>query len=244
MKIALIGYGKMGQAIHSLAANHQVIIIDPNHPDANFTEINSDSLQGIDVAIDFTHPDCIMSNIEAVVTNGTNLVVGTTGWYDQMDKVQELVNQNGVGFLWASNFSIGVHMFWRILEKAAQEFANHPEYDVFGHEFHHNQKADSPSGTARSTAEIVLENSPSKSEISYETSHQKIEPTTLHFSSTRGGNVPGTHSIYFDSEADTIEITHTARSRHGFALGAVKCAEWLQGKTGFFTIEDYLNQNS
>lgn len=241
MKIALIGYGKMGQVIHTLCTDHEVVIIDPNSPDANFNEINAESLEGVDVAIDFTHPDVIMDNIKNITENGTNLVVGTTGWYDKMDEVKEMVTQNNVGFLWASNFSISVHMFWRILEKAAQEFAAHPDYDVFGHEFHHNQKADSPSGTAKSTAEIVLENSPTKTEISYETSHEKINPSTLHFSSTRGGKIPGTHSIFFDSDADQVEITHTARNREGFALGSVKCAEWLKGKTGFFTIEDYLN---
>ncbi len=175
-----------------------------------------------------------------MAATGTNLVMGTTGWYDEMTRVREIVEDSGIGFLWASNFSIGVHMFWKVLEEASKQFAKFPEYDVFGHEFHHNMKADSPSGTAKSTAEIVLKNSPGKKEISYETQHEKVSPETLHFSSTRGGKIPGTHSVYFDSAADTVEITHTARSREGFASGALRCAQWLNGKTGFFTIEDYL----
>jgi 4-hydroxy-tetrahydrodipicolinate reductase len=243
MKIALIGYGKMGQEIHKLCTEHEVVIIDPKYSEANYQEISANSLEGVDVAIDFSHPDCIMSNIHKVAEYGTNLVVGTTGWYDKMEEVKELANQKNIGLLWASNFSIGVHMFWRILEKASQEFATHPEYDVFGHEFHHNQKADSPSGTAKSTAEIVLKNSPKKSKISYETSHETIPANTLHFTSTRGGQIPGTHTIFFDSQADNIEIKHTARNREGFALGAIKCAQWLNKKTGFFTIDDYLNSN-
>ena len=114
------------------------------------------------------------------------------------------------------------------------------DYDVFGHEFHHNQKADSPSGTARSTAQILLNILDRKTTLVTEELNRKIEPSELHFSSTRGGSIPGTHSVYFDSQADTIEIRHTARSRSGFASGALRSAEWLQGKTGFFSIEDYL----
>lgn len=241
MKIALIGYGRMGQQIHSLAANHQVIIIDPHHSDANFTEINSDSLQGVDVAIDFTHPDTALSNLEAVAATGTNLVMGTTGWYDQVDQAKAIVEKSGIGFIYSPNYAIGVNLFWKIVAAAAKDFAKFNEYDVFGHEFHHTAKADSPSGTAIIAAEKVLENTPNKNQISYETSHGPIDPTTLHFSSTRGGKVPGTHSIFFDSEADTVEITHNSRSRQGFASGALRCAEWLQDKTGFYAFDDYLN---
>lgn len=242
MKIALIGYGKMGQIIHTLCTKHEVVIIDPKHEHANFKKINTESLEGVDVAIDFTHPDCILENIEKVASNGTNLIVGTTGWYDQLDKVKEMTSQNNIGLLYSANFAIGVNLFWKIISEAAKDFAKFDEYDVFGHEFHHTAKADSPSGTGIIAAQKVLENTPYKTKISYETQHGKIAPETLHFTSTRGGKVPGTHSIYFDSDADTIEITHNSRSRNGFAAGALKCAEWLKDKKGFFTIDDYLNE--
>jgi len=252
MNIALIGFGKMGQEIANLSNDHQIrIIVDPDQTD-NLSEkanelsatlcnsIEEADFEEIDVAIEFTHPSVCLDNIKALAEKGVNIVVGTTGWYDHMEEVQKIAKKSGIGLLWASNFSIGVHLFWRIVTRGAEVMNSFEEYDAFGHEFHHNQKADSPSGTARTTAEILVNNLDRKDTIATETMDRKIKPNELHFTSTRGGNINGTHQVLFDSPADTIEIKHTARNRSGFASGALKCAEWLKGRTGFFSIEDYL----
>lgn len=248
MKLTLLGYGKMGQTIHKLLTQFTEIelisIIDSAHPNATHTEISTESLADTNLVIDFTHPTVAISNTEKIleINPKIKIVMGTTGWYDDTEYLKNLITQKLGGFLYTSNFSIGVHQFWKLVEHASKQFANFSdEYDVFGHEYHHNQKADSPSGTAKVAAETILANFPAKKTIQYETSHEKIDPTQLHYTSTRGGNIPGTHSVFFDSMADTIEITHTARNREGFALGAIKCALWLQDKVGFYTIEDYLN---
>ena len=239
MNIALVGYGKMGQEIERLAQEEHTIsiIVDPTKDTKSPEEAD---FSDIDVAIDFTHPSVILNNIKTYCEKGVNVVVGTTGWYDELDSAREQVEKAGIGLLWASNFSIGVHLFWKMVERGAELMNHFDEYDVFGHEFHHNQKADSPSGTARSTGELLLGKIDRKTKLITEEITRKIEPHELHFSSTRGGNIPGTHSVYFDSPADTIEIKHTARNRLGFANGAVRCAEWLKEKAGFFSIEDYL----
>jgi len=239
MNIALVGYGKMGREIERLAeGKHSIILkIDPtldihSPADADFSNV--------DVAIDFTHPSVILDNIKTYCDKKVNVVIGTTGWIEEMEKVRAHVQAAGIGFLWASNFSIGVHLFWEMVRRGGELMNRFDDYDACGHEFHHNQKADSPSGTARSTAQILLETLDRKTTLVTKELNRKIEPNELHFSSTRGGSIPGTHSVYFDSPADTIEIKHTARNRSGFASGALLCAEWLKGKTGFFSIEDYL----
>jgi 4-hydroxy-tetrahydrodipicolinate reductase len=254
MKIALIGFGRMGQTIANLAGNkHQIrLIVDHDSNDANSQRANQlDAVlvediatadwTDVDVAIEFTHPESVMKNVKLLCENGVNTVIGTTGWYDQMEQVEGWTKEHGNGVLWASNFSIGVHLFWEMVRRGAEVMNAFPEYDAFTHEYHHNQKADSPSGTALSTAKLVLENLDRKTELCTETlSDRPIKPEELHVSSTRGGSVPGTHSVFFDSPADQIEIKHTARNREGFARGAIKCAEWVNGKSGFYSIEDYL----
>lgn len=242
--ITLIGYGKMGQIIHKLIQHEFPQISDTYIIDEN-DEINQATTTKSDVYIDFSHPSAFVSNIEKLFTvnPSAKIVVGTTGWYQDLEKVKNLIAQNPESALiYSGNFSIGVNLFWKVIAKAAEEFNNYSDlYDVFGHELHHNQKADSPSGTAKQTAEILLKNSPTKKQIKYDLAAEKINPTDLHFTSTRGGNIIGVHSAYFDSEADTIEITHTARNREGFALGAIKAALWVKNKTGFFTIDDFIN---
>ncbi|MDP2625151.1 MAG: 4-hydroxy-tetrahydrodipicolinate reductase [Candidatus Peregrinibacteria bacterium] len=245
MNIALIGYGRMGREIHRLAGDQTIsMIVDPNET-SNSTEnliqsLSEANFDEIDVAIDFTHPSTILDNMKLYCDKKVNVVIGTTGWYEHLDEVQGWVEEAGIGLLWASNFSIGVHLFWKMVQRGGELMNHFDEYDAFGHEYHHNQKADSPSGTARSTAKILIDTLDRKTEIATEMLDRKIEPNELHFSSTRGGNIPGTHSVFFDSPADTIEIKHTARNRSGFASGSLLCAEWLKGKSGFFSIEDYL----
>ncbi|MDP7115484.1 MAG: 4-hydroxy-tetrahydrodipicolinate reductase [Candidatus Woesearchaeota archaeon] len=243
LKIALIGYGKMGKEIEQIAIDrgHTIVsTIDPNNKEAQFKKIDDKSLKGVDVCIDFTHPDCAVQNVEIIADHGVNLVLGTTGWYDQMDRVRSIVQDKNIGFMWASNFSIGVNMFFRVVDAASQLVDKVPEYDVGGYEFHHNQKADSPSGTAKSIAELIVKNIKRKKTINYDRVDRSIKPNELQFSSVRVGNVPGTHSVLFDSAADTIELKHTARNRGGFALGAVMAAEFVHKKKGFFEIDQLM----
>lgn len=241
MNIALIGYGKMGQEIERQAKELHTIALKVD-PLLQIQTPEDTDFSNIDVAIDFTHPSVILKNITLYCEKKVNVVIGTTGWTDHLEQVRGQVEQAGIGLLWGSNFSIGVHLFWEMVRRSGELMNHFNEYDVFGHEFHHNQKADAPSGTARSTAEILLNTLDRKTTLLTHSPDRKIAPHELEFSSTRGGAVPGTHSIYFDSAADTIELTHTARNRSGFAIGALRCAEWIQNKKGFFSIEDYIKE--
>lgn len=245
MNIAILGYGKMGHEIEKAAKSRGISVtatIDPNNSEASCQEISAESLKGADVVIDFTHPGALVENVKKVAVLKKNMLVGTTGWYDQLDEVREIVKDSGIGFIYSSNFSVGVSMFFRMVEEAAKLVDKVPAYDAFGYELHHSQKADSPSGTAKTLAETLAANIKRKSKINYDRVNRKISPDELHFASIRAGSIPGTHVVGFDSEADTIELKHTARSRAGFALGAVLAAEWLHGKKGFFEMKDFVNE--
>jgi len=243
--IALIGYGKMGQMVHRFAtAKGHIItaIVDPYGGENCHKEITAEVLSGADVCIDFSQPQTAVANIEQMAALGKNMVIGTTGWYKQMDEVKQLVEQHRVGLIWSGNFSIGVNALFRIVGYAAWVFNNLPDYDVLGHEFHHKGKADSPSGTAVMLGKILQETLDRKQKLVVDKLDRKIEPDEIHFSSSRGGSIPGTHLIMFDSPVDTIEIKHTARGREGFAAGAVLAAEFIQGKTGFYGIDDLMDE--
>ena len=245
MKICLVGYGKMGKIIEEIAIErkHEIVsIIDPKEEKANFKEISKEAVEKADVCIDFTHPSVAIKNIEALSELGKKIVVGTTGWYNEIPKVKEIVEKNQNGLIYASNFSIGMNILFKVTEFSAKLFDKFPNYDVAGIEYHHNKKADSPSGTARTLAEILKNNIERKTKINYDKIDRQIESNELHFASLRIGSVPGTHKIVFDSKADTIEINHTARSREGFALGAVIASEWINNKNGFYSIEDLMNE--
>lgn len=242
MNIAIIGYGKMGHEIEKAAEAKGIAVrtIDPNASDAGFKEINEESMRDIGVCVDFSHPDAVIRNIEKAAKFKKNIVVGTTGWYGSMDKVKRIVKDFGIGLIWSGNFSIGVNAYFKIIEQAAKIMNNIKDYDVFVHEFHHSQKADSPSGTAVMIGKIITKNMERKNKVVTEELKRKIEPNELHISSTRGGSIPGTHIVGFDSAADIIELKHTARSRQGFAVGAVMAAEWINGKKGFYGIDDMM----
>ena len=242
MDIAIIGYGKMGHEIERIARARGVNVrtIDPNEPSANYKQINEESMQNVDVCVDFTHPSAVIGNIEKIAKFRKNIVVGTTGWYDKTDKVRKIVENAKIGLIWSGNFSIGVNIYFKVIENAARIMNKFNDYDIFVHEFHHNKKADSPSGTAVMIGKIIVDNIERKKKIVTEELKRKIEPDELHISSTRCGTIPGTHTVGFDSSADTIELTHTARSREGFALGAVTAAQWIQGKKGFYDINDMM----
>ncbi|MBN1219002.1 MAG: 4-hydroxy-tetrahydrodipicolinate reductase [Anaerolineae bacterium] len=242
-RLALIGYGKMGKIIETLATakgHHITAVVDP-YAEGCFQKITQEALSGADVCIDFTHPQVVVSNIEQMAALGKNMVIGTTGWYNQIDKVKQVVNANQVGLIWSGNFSIGVNALFKIVAYAARVFNNLPDYDVLGHEVHHKNKADSPSGTATMLGRILLDNIQRKQKLVYKMLDRKIEPDELHFSSSRGGAIPGTHLIMFDSAVDTIEIKHTARGREGFAAGALMATEFIQHKIGFYNINDLMD---
>jgi len=243
MKIALIGFGKMGQAVYKLALEkgHNVeLVIDHKHERANLPELSPEKLEGIDVAIDFSNGKSVLKHLNICKENGVNLIIGSTGWYDQMPQIKEIVEKSKIGFLWSSNFSIGINIYYKIVEAGSKLINKFEEYDVWGHEIHHHNKADSPSGTAKILGEILLENIDRKTTIIDEKLDRKIHKNEIHFSSVRGGAVNFAHDIGFDSAADTITISHSARNRDGYALGAVKVAEWLNGKNGFFEMDDFL----
>ncbi len=242
MNLALIGHGKMGKEVERVAHDRgfkivKIFEVDEN-PDA--TALTKEALKSVDVCIDFSSPEAVLNNIEAVADAGKNIVVGTTGWYDRLDYVRKLVKEKKIGFLYASNFSLGVNIFNQIVMDAAHLLEKYPQYDVAISEIHHKGKADSPSGTALSLGSAVLQAIKRKSELVSETQHGAIKPHQLHVTSTRVGTVTGRHTVLFDSEADMIELVHTAKNRTGFALGAIVAAEWLKGKKGFYTMRDVL----
>lgn len=245
MKIGIIGYGQMGKMIEEVAKNKNIevaAIIDPKAEGVTHKEISSDSLKDVDVVIDFTHPSVIMDNIKKYCDIKVNAVIGTTGWYDNMDEVKSFVKEAGIGLIWSGNFSIGVNLFFEMIKSAAQIINKVEDYDILGLEYHHNLKADSPSGTMNMIGKILIDNIDRKSKLVYDKLDRKIESDELHLASVRGGSIPGTHEIDFDSKADTITLKHTARSRIGFASGAVLASKFLYEKKGFFEIKDMINE--
>lgn len=223
MNIALFGYGAMGKEIERVAIvlghtiEHRFDISSPV-PTTGWSA---------DCAIDFSHASAVFDVAQTCIDNHVPLVIGTTGWNQHKENLSTLIAQSGIRAVYGSNFSVGMQLFLRIVQRASQLLNSTSEYDVFLHELHHHRKKDSPSGTALSIAECVLHEIERKQTIFTETSHDMIEPSALHVTSTRGGEIAGTHTVYADSIADTIELTHRAKNRAGFALGAVKAGEWL-----------------
>lgn len=233
MRIALIGYGKMGKEIEAaaLAAGDTIVQkFDIDRP------ADVESLKDADVCIEFSTPQTVVSNIHLALKAQKDIVVGTTGWYDQLPELKNQVANSGL--LYSANFSVGVNLYFRIVAAAAELMRNAPDYDPYVHELHHRQKADSPSGTALRVADILMKRVDRKKTIVTQRMDGKIAPDALHVTSTRVGTFAGTHTVGFDSEADLIEITHTARSRKGFALGALRAAHWLHGRKGVYTMDD------
>jgi 4-hydroxy-tetrahydrodipicolinate reductase len=233
MKIALIGFGKMGREIDSIAREQGETISCVFEIDR---VVRPEALSDVDVCIEFSTPDAVRGNIQAAVEAGKDIVVGTTGWYEHLPEVRSSVQKSGL--LYSSNFSLGVNIFFRIVSRAAELMDNAPDYDPFIHEMHHRQKADSPSGTALHLSRLIVDRIDRKNEVLAEASKGKIPANALHVSSTRTGFVIGEHTVGFDSEADRIELRHVAKNRRGFALGALAAARWLRGRKGVFTMDD------
>ena len=244
MKIALIGFGQMGQLIAKLAKKRNievVSIIDPNNKKYS-DKIDETNIKKADVCIDFSVPEAIVSNIEILTAMEKNIVVGTTGWNDKMGYIRDIVTKKKTGLVYASNFSLGVNIFFKMIEYSSKLMDKIPDYDPYGLEMHHDKKVDSPSGTAKKLSSIVLSNIERKNKPQFNRINRKVEKDEFHFASIRAGNIPGIHKIAFDSAADTIELKHTARSREGFALGALKAANWLQNKSGFYNFHDIFEE--
>ena len=246
LKIAIVGYGKMGHAVEALAGKHNVeiaSIIDPSEKGATYNSITKESLSDVDIAIDFTSSTSALKNIDIISSLNKNIIIGTTGWYSNIQKVKEIVNNRNIGLVYSPNFSIGVNLFFQIVKNTAILFDKFPSYDPFIYEMHHNQKTDSPGGTAKKLGEIIITNVRRKKNLVYDKiDGRHIAPDELHVASIRAGYLPGTHVVGFDGEADTIELRHTARSRLGFAEGALFAAKWINGKKGFYSLEDIITE--
>jgi 4-hydroxy-tetrahydrodipicolinate reductase len=238
-KIAIVGYGAMGKTIETLAKDGGYVITDIFDKDY---PIDPTQTYDFDVAIDFTLPNTVLDNIKTLSNMGKNIIVGTTGWYAKADEVKAIVEQSGNALVWGSNFSIGVQMYFKIIRYASALVNNLDFYDVMLTEMHHKRKKDSPSGTAETMAKIVLENIDRKTDTEYETTHGEIDNSKLHVSSIRGGEITGTHTMYLDSLADTIELTHRAKNRTGFASGSLLAANWALGKKGFYSFDQILSE--
>ena len=236
MKIALIGYGKMGKTIEQIALNrgHQIVsIVDINNPE----EFQSDNFKSADVAFAFTTPATAFDNYMKSFAAGVPVVSGTTGWLDRIGEIKEKCAKEGKTFFYASNFSIGVNIFFALNKYLAKIMNNFPVYNISMTETHHIHKLDAPSGTAITLAEGILENVDRKERWTLETAQQ---PTDLPIHAIREGEVPGIHEVTYESDVDYISIKHDAKSRAGFALGAVVAAEFTAGKKGFLGMDDML----
>ncbi len=231
MNIALFGYGKMGKMIAQIAMqrNHSIVAkID----DAT----NTIDFENIDVAIDFSTPDVAFDNIKKCIENNTPIISGTTGWLEKYDQAVNLCQEKKGAFIYASNFSLGVNVFFELNSYLAKMMANLKDYGVRMEEIHHTQKLDAPSGTAISLAEGIIAQT-----AHHNWSMEKASEEEILITSKREGTVPGTHTITYESKVDAIDIKHTAHNREGFALGAVIASEWILGKTGVYSMKDVLN---
>jgi 4-hydroxy-tetrahydrodipicolinate reductase len=236
MKIALIGYGKMGHAIEEIALKkgHEIVLkitID------NVEDMTLENLQKADIAIEFTGPESAVENLQKCFEAGVPVVCGSTGWLNKWEEIVKMCNEKGGGLVYASNFSIGVNLFFELNTYLAKLMKDYDEYDVKMVEIHHTQKKDAPSGTAITLAEQIMQNIQHKKNWVNQPSNGKEE---LEIVSERIDPAPGTHKIRYTSAIDDIEIIHTAHNRIGFAGGAVKAAEFLQGKRGIFSMKDVL----
>lgn len=240
MKIALVGYGKMGRSIEALALEEGHEIVARIDPALGTNEISPASLRDAAVAIEFSTPQAAPDNLIALAGCGIDTVCGTTGWSERLPEVRQAVEAAGTGLLYASNFSLGVHLFFRAASALARSLQGSLDEEVAISETHHVHKVDRPSGTAITLAEGILKHLATKSRWARTPSEGEPDPTTLLISSVREGEVPGTHSVTFQGPDDSIELTHRARSRAGFTRGALAGAAWIPGRVGVFTMDDYL----
>jgi len=219
-RLAIVGYGKMGRLVEQLAPKYgfAVALKLDEFNNAGFEGITAENFRGVDVAIDFSIPAAVARNAQGIAALGVNIVIGTTGWLEQIDAVKAAVEENGIGLVWSPNFSVGVNAFLKLVAEAARLLASEAEYGAWAWEIHHSTKKDAPSGTLLKLVDEMKKAGYTRA---------------IDVGSNRAGAHPGTHEIGFDSAADTITLRHTARSREGFARGALKAAQWIVGKKGF-----------
>ena len=234
MKIALFGYGKMGKEIEQIALQrgHEIVL--------KINEGEQYDISIADIAIDFSVPNAALSNIVSCFKNNVPVISGTTGWLDDFDKAIDVCKENNGSFIYASNFSIGVNIFFELNKQLAKMMNSQKEYSINVEEIHHTKKLDTPSGTAITLAEGIINNT-SKRDWQLKERRTQINAETILIEAKRVPDVPGTHIISYESQIDSIEIKHTAHNRKGFALGAVIAAEWLNNKIGIYTMKDVLN---
>lgn len=239
MKIAIVGYGRMWQVVEKHAkerGDEIAAIIDPTQGTTKEDLLGKD----FDVIIEFCVPQVALENLTFYADNNFKVVMATTGWWDHLPEVEEMFTRSKGAIIWSGNFSLGVNLVYQMLDTISKMMNKFPEYDVMVHEFHHSGKADSPSGTLINMGDILLKNLDRKTKSEVNTLNTRpIQPEELHLTSTRGGYIPGTHQVIFDSVFDSIELKHTARTRDGFAVGSLICGEWLKDKQGFYTIQDF-----
>ena len=226
-RLAIVGYGKMGRLIEQLAPEYgfAVALKLDEFNNTNYEGITAENFRGVAVAVDFSIPSAVVENVERIAPLGVGIVVGTTGWAEHLARVKNAVEKHGIGLVWSPNYSIGVNVFSRLVAEAARLLAAQPEYGAWAWEIHHSTKKDAPSGTLLKLVEEMKAAGYSRA---------------IHVGSSRAGAHPGTHEIGFDSAADTITLRHTARSREGFARGALKAAQWIVGKKGFHEFREIL----
>ncbi|HYA98334.1 MAG TPA: dihydrodipicolinate reductase C-terminal domain-containing protein [Methylomirabilota bacterium] len=227
MNLALVGYGKMGRLVEQLAPQFGCSVVRrlDSKNNAGGAGINGENFRGVDVAVEFSTPEAAAANVEKLAGLGVATVTGTTGWFEGLPRVRSLVEQNGAGLVWSANYSVGMNAFMEIVSAAARQFAREADYGAWAWEMHHAAKKDAPSGTLVKLVEGMKQSGYTRA---------------VSVSSNRAGAVPGTHEIGFDSPADTITLRHTARNREGFARGALRAAQWIAGKKGFFEFREIL----
>lgn len=238
LTIALVGYGKMGKAIDAIAAENDCAVslrLDSTN------ELTPRLFETIDAIIDFTSRDAFLYNLPSLLEARKPIVVGTTGWHGELERVKRKVYEYNGAMIYAANFSLGVQLFFRAVRAVAKLYAPFADFDIAVSEIHHTAKLDSPSGTALTIANEILAHVPRKTAIQTDT-HQKILPHELQIASMRLGKVFGTHVMHIDSECDAITLEHNAKNRYGFAKGALEAAKWIQGKTGVYSIDDFLDE--
>lgn len=243
MKLALLGSGRMGREVERLAhaTGHEIVVSLDSQTNPGGDALR-DAVADADVVLDFTRPEAALRNIEDVARAGLPMVVGTTGWYDEIDKVREIVRTQGTGLVWAANFSIGAQALLRLVEHAAKFLDRFEEYDPYVVEHHHRGKRDTPSGTGLRLAEKIIASMSRKDQSLSGNPEGRIPLRAVHVASVRAGEAFGQHKVGFDAAAESIELTHTARSREGFARGALYAAEWIRQRTGVFEFSELFEQ--
>ena len=238
IRIGLIGYGRMGKLIHEISEKNDVKITQIFDPNKHNILSSNSNLSDVEVFIDFSTPEKLFANAEIILKKNKKLVIGTTGWYENLGKMENLCHKYDSGIIVGGNFSVGMNAFYEIINYASKLFNKLNDYDVYGWEQHHSGKADSPSGTAKEISSIILNNIERKTIAQFDKLDRKIKPEELHFASIRGGRISGIHNVQFDSPFDTLTLNHSAKNRQGFAIGAIEAAKWLSQRKGFYMYKD------